>query len=192
MNAAAEVHSPRTDEEPMAATREEIFRGACAAWLAFVVLMLVVLTGWSIAGELAAQALGVGSGSSLGLLPFVLGVALVVGGGVAFVVMLVALPTVWFIARRMRRVRRVGWHLAVYGALGALVGVLAVIVLALTSGGATPGETLSSWIGAVIVGSTTVSTLSGWWWGARRALKERRIVDPRSPMGLDRAFDESF
>ncbi len=188
---AVAAPSPRTADEPMAFTPDEVFTGVGMAWVVFVVIVLVVLTGGSLYGTLTAVGLGASDSSMWSTLLFVLIIGIVVGGGVSLIVALLMLPLAWWISRLMRRVRFVGWHLAVYGAFGAAIGVLAVVVYVVSWGYPPSGEYLLNWFTLLVVFATTASVLIGWRWGARRALQECRPDDSRIPVSIDRALDES-
>lgn len=118
--------SPRTADEPMAFTQDEMWRGAGAAWITFT-----VLTGFASGFACAALMPGTSWTSTLtsGLVGFL--AAIIIGGGMSFSVLILAIPVVLLIGRGLRRVRRSSVHVTIYATLGAGVGAgVAGILLA--------------------------------------------------------------
>lgn len=156
----------------LAATKEEVLRGAGWAWGTFVVLMLIALSiSQLVTVGTAPEETGMVPLESLRMLPVVLGYALVIGGGVAFVVMVVYLPVAWGLARALRSVSSVAVHAVAFAVLGALVGVVAVAVY----GSITHATDLvASGLAPSTVAITTLSVLVGWWLASAQARKALR------------------
>lgn len=179
--------SPRTDEEPFAFTRDELWSGAGWTWVAFTALLLVI-TGAAMLWSTLAEPATPGWGPRAGLLLVVQFWVLVIGGSVSFAVIIVALPLAMLVARGMRRIRSVRVHLTVFAALGASVGVLVLGVGA--SGNVDPaGFFWNPILLPATLSITTTSVAFGWLRASRQARRELRTDEPRSPLGLERAFD---
>ncbi|MFC8683220.1 hypothetical protein ACFT30_17015 [Microbacterium ureisolvens] len=183
--------SPRTDAEPMAATREEVLRGALWALFAFNVLLLVVVI--AAVTPAASEALARDAGyvvSALWLWILVVGTSAIVGLGVSMLVVLAGLPVAWALSRRLRRVRSVAAHLWAWAALGAAIGLLALLVFAIAS-----ANWSTAFLGPLLpitLGVTTSSVLFGWWRASRHARRALPPAEPRSPIGIDEAFEDAL
>lgn len=179
--------SPRSADEPMAFSKDEVWAGGGWAWLAFNILLVTVMSIVSIWSEVAAASNG-STGMGVGTVVFVVFYTLLIGGAVALCVMLIGLPGAWFVGRRLRRVASVPTHVVVHGTLGALLGVIVFGVYVVTIGQGRVLDALDTPLLSVTVALTSVSVVFGWWMASRRARSERRIDGPRSPLGLDEAF----
>lgn len=181
--------SPRTETEPAAFTRRDVTRGGFAAWLAFLVLMLGALAIQAVVTDLTYRpSPGVARGTSLTILPVVLCYALVIGGAASFVVMIVGLPIAALIGRRLRRQSRVGVHIAVYAAVGGLIGTASVAVF----DGLTPyGESaLATPLLPVTIMICASAVALGWAYAWRRALRDDART--RARIDADAAFEDSL
>lgn len=145
----------RTPERPMAFGPGDLWRGAWTAWCVFMVMLLVVMT-----------ALTLPSGD-IGLTAVVLLYAVLIGGVVALLVMLVFTPVAWLLGRALVRVRVVAVHVLAFTALGAVVG-LAVLLLFIVFG-ADAESVFASESGWAVMGGSAVSVVAGWAHAARRA-----------------------
>ena len=166
MSAAVWV-SPRSAERPMAFTYGELARGALIAWGAFVVLLLIAffVPTLMIPGALTGQYV-------LSSLLVMTSVIIIYGGLFSFVAMLVGSPLAWLIARTLTRVRAIPVHVAIFFLLGAVIGVLAILVLGLVFPNSVDGI---QWpISALIIVPAALAVPFGWWRSARRALRKDR------------------
>ncbi len=152
--------SPRWDF-----TRGELARGGLVAWFTFVLLMVAAITVMAI---LADAFYGWSWAPNVWGLLIVLPIALVFGGAVSFVVMLAGLPIAWLLGRMLRHVRPVGVHVAVFAALGAVVGAAVAVVMGATSYGG-PVSVLTGAYGVVLVALCAASVAVGWWRASREA-----------------------
>lgn len=173
----------------MAFTKRELWSGTAWAWGAFVVLLLATLALASIVGDNIAGTRPDTASTGWAYLPVVLFYALLIGGGISFVVMVVLSPVIWLIGRLLRRTGAIGVHLGVYAALGATLGMVSVGVVA--GGNYDPASFFWSPLLPITVAITTTSVIFGWLRASRHARRELRESDPRSPISLNRAFDET-
>lgn len=160
--------SPRTADEPMAFTQDEMWRGAGAAWITFT-----VLTGF--ASGFACAALMPGSSWSSALLSGLVGflAAIIIGGGTSFGVLILAIPVVLLIGRALRLTRRSSVHVMIYATLGAGVGAsVAGIILAYNPGYGTALVPIS-------IALTTPPVIFGWLLASREARDELRARTSR-------------
>lgn len=114
-------------------------------------------------------------------------VATLVGGSVAFIVVLASLPLAYALGRALRRQTSLWAHIGAFAILGAVVGEITVLVIAAVWGGA---PMLAHPVHPLAVGMSTVAVLCGWWRVSRDAQRALRPPDPRSPLGLERAFSD--
>lgn len=160
------VHAIRTDAEPMAFTGKEFARGAFAAWLTFMVLLLSTLIVTAILES------GEPWGSPLSMIFVYLVYGIPIGALVSAVVALLMSPVAWAIGRGLRRQPRLLMHLAAYLLLGAAIGLLLVFGSAVVSRGDV-GELLSNWFPWFAAAACAVSVAAGWAWTVRQAVRER-------------------
>lgn len=118
----------RTPDRPMAFTRGEFRLGAFAAWVAFMILLVVAL----IVTAVQQSGLPWGPPSSMIALYLMFGVP--IGGAVSAVVTLASAPVARVLARRLAGTRRISVHVAAYAAFGALLGFAVLGVVALPTG----------------------------------------------------------
>lgn len=160
----AEPRTLRTPRQPMAFTTDELLRGGMAAWVIF----LILLTGATAAVGIDSAIRYGGGGWLIAVIPIVLLVAAPISGIVMVLGVVLARP----IGHAMRRVGSVPLHLVVYSILGIAV---ALLYLTVVSGGrpfallAFSGFGLFSLHPAI---SAAIAVPAGWWWTARRALRE--------------------
>lgn len=166
--------SPRTPEEPMAFTRDELLGGCLRVWVIFMVLLLVFSLLYSLPlGGIAGLAFGIVLG----------GYAVALGGPIALVVTVTALPLCWVIGRALRRRPRILMHLLVYTALGTAAAGAATAVMWLMFGSIPFFALLPS-------SAALVSVPLGWWLTERKALRRdktaptRRLVESADPDAL--------
>lgn len=170
--------SPRTEDEPMAFTRDELGRGAFCAWGIFMGLMLGGLIIWMLAGSaLTAMSFSPMSwwNSLVGTLVLVFIYAGIIGGVTSLLVMALGIPVAWLLGRALRRVTAYGIHLLVYSGLGIVVGIAAMWAVSLL----VPGGVIENPIGWIVAASAFVAVPLGWWVAARSALLEDRGVARR-------------
>lgn len=152
-------------------TRTDVWRGAMHAWGGFMVLMLIAFT----AAVLITAGVGdaPGWGSLLELLPLLLLYAAILGGGISFVVTLVASPLAALLAIALRDVHAQALHLLAFAGLGAVVGASVVGIYAAVAG---DGLALVPMV-AVVAGISAIATAYGRW----RAARTGRIRPLRDP-----------
>lgn len=171
----------------MAFTRDELLRGAIAAWAIFMALLLIATT--LLVG--ASSLLPGWSSSALDAIPLVLGadgIVLVVGGAISATVMALGLPVVRSLATRLRREPRIPVHVLVYTALGAAIGILLFIAVH-----AAVGTFAITWLDAVIALPALFSTVAvplGWGIAVRSALRSDRGIRQRSLPDPDADFED--
>lgn len=153
----------RSADSPMEFTPGEFCRGALAAWIIFMLLLVCVLT---VLGVLQSGALW---GPPLSGVPLYLMFGIPVGGVVSAVITLVAAPVVRLIARRLSRTSRIGIHLVVHAALGVLLGlaVASIWILLSRTGYVSVFTTAFPWVTAAMC---ALSIVGGWVWTVRRAI----------------------
>lgn len=174
---SATLPSPRTPDEPMAFTRDEFWRGALAAWCAFMILLCVTLI---VAG---IQTSGLPWGPPLSMITLYLMFGVPIGGFVAAVVTVVVSPAAWALGRALRRTRRIVAHLLAYAAFGAAMGCTVVLLsVLLTSGDAS--YTLASPLAWLTPPLCALAVACGWAWTVRRS---RRGARPDA----DAAYEDS-
>ena len=166
--------SPRTVEEPMAFTRDELGRGAFCSWGIFMGLMLGGLIVMFIgSGFQSAPTSGwislIGTALAFGLF------AGIIGGVVSLLVMALGMPVAWLLGRALRRVAALGIHLLVYSAFGIVVGAAAMWAVSLFF----PGGVIENPVGWIVAASAFVAVPAGWWFAAHSALREDRGVAQR-------------
>ncbi|WP_353113580.1 hypothetical protein [Microbacterium sp.] len=137
---------------PRAFTLREFWRGVFAAWLAFLIVLVLF-------------ALLFAGGGVLMILPS----TLLIGGTISAITALLGSPVAFALGRVLRDVRSTPVHLLLFGLLGAIIGV--VVVLAMSRGGAGFGDPYT-WM---VAGITALCVDIGWCWTSRR----RRREDPR-------------
>ncbi|MHC9044137.1 hypothetical protein ACYX8G_06130 [Microbacterium saperdae] len=186
---SAVASSPvRTAEKPWAFTGHELIRGGITAWFVFMMLLICGETA-HLAMLYPSSALESAPERLLGLLFFLMMIALVAGVVSAFVVpfgIVIMLP----IALALRRVRSVGVHLAVYALLGAAIGGGYLVAFR----GGRPLDPVMPWDYFVVVpaASAALAIPLAWWWTARRALRiDAGLITPgpRHP-DLDAAYED--
>lgn len=173
--------SPRTAEEPLAFTRDELLSGALLTWLLFLALVAIGILGW---------ALTISSGHDLGtaLVGGVIygAVVVLIGGAIAAFAIAFCVPLVWGLGRMLRRQGRVWIHLLVYTGLGIGAGALALwCSTALLEG--------FSAVAVVPAIAILLAVPLGWWWTAHRALQRDRGALSLKPAraDLDAAADDA-
>ena len=156
------VPSPRTVEEPMAFTRDELIGGALRTWSLFVALFVCfavvpfVGTSWD----------------SIWFVLFIGGYAGVVSAVIAAFAAVVLTPLIWIVGRALRREHRLAVHLVVYILIGGVVAAIAAAMAELIGGGY-PGLAVLAGVIALI------AVPLGWWLTARTALRSDRGISPR-------------
>lgn len=164
---------------------EDVLGGAGRAWVLFMLLLLGCVT---VVGVLEASRIG---SEAVLTIPYLvgslLGGTLAVGGLVSLATMIAGVPLAWLVARMLRRRRSMAVHVGVWAVFGLLVGPTVVAVIAVITGSASLLTTPYTPISAAL---TAVSVLYGWWRASRGARAEMPSAEPRSPIGLDRAFAE--
>ena len=183
------MSSPRTPQEPMAFTPIEFGRGAVLAWCVFMALLLGALIVFAL-GDLVREGIHgdtVHVESSLGIALLVVVYAGFLGGAMGLVAMALGMPFAWLLGRSLRRVRRTVVHVLAYAAFGALAGSLAVGALHL-SGAHLLGPL------AISLGGVLIAVPTGWWFSARRALREDRgLITPQHPsLGPDEQAEDAL
>lgn len=159
----------RTADQPMAFTPDEMLRGALIAWGTFLALLAAGFVVLGLASSLSSGRLDPGAvGPFIMLMLFALFLAAIASG----VVMSFGLLLIRAIASSLRTVRSFAAHLAVYSFLGILIGFLYLAVV--TSGH--PFEVMTFLPGSALVAypalAAAVALPFGWWWTARRALRD--------------------
>lgn len=172
--------SPRTAALPMAFTGQEFARGALAAWGWFLALFAPVAclhyAVYVVSGPTSYWSV---SSTGFAMIPVVLlaGYCYVVPWSLAG--LLVGMPLAYGIGLALRRVGNRIIHLAVFGALGALVGAAATTAGALwnySAAGTLPPEAV--WAVAIYAALTAVSVALGWSFTVSRALRADARSDP--------------
>lgn len=134
---------------PRAFTPREFWRGVFAAWLAFLIVLVLFALLFAREGALM-------------MLPY----ALLIGGTVSAIAALLGSPVAFALGWVLRDVRSTPVHLLLFGLLGAIIGV--VVVLAMSRGAAGFGDPYT-W---VVAGITALCVDAGWCWASRRRRRE--------------------
>ncbi|WP_309064316.1 hypothetical protein [Microbacterium sp.] len=146
----------------MAFGPRDLRRGMIAAWLVFLTETSVFLV---------AQGLTSASPPDQAVTALVLyGLPIVaIASGLT---VLFAAPAAWLLGRLLTRVTRVALHVVALGALGALAGTVAVLVM-------TPSRpqftALMTPTALWIIAMAAVAAAAGWAWAARRVQRGRRV-----------------
>lgn len=203
MTTDPEPRTQRSASQPMAFTTDELLRGGCATWVIFLILLVggsaISTIGSEIVSSHSNLSAGADVASSVSLALFVPLIVGLIGGIISAIVMVFGVLIARPIGHAMRRVRSIPLHLVVYSGLGLVVAALYLTVL---SGGRPLSVlTYSVTSGTIIVLfpgiAAAVAVPLGWWWTARRALREdaglwipRRLrrADPDAALD-DRATD---
>ncbi|MFY9712549.1 MAG: hypothetical protein WAK00_03660 [Microbacterium sp.] len=165
--------TPRSPEEPMAFTPGEARRGAIAASVIFTLLLTLYVIGGTVVSEFT-------TGATVIVTLLLSSVALVVAGLFSLIIAFVLLPLAMLIGRALRRIRPIGIHLATYAVLGASLGT---IIGGLIYGGMFSAANVEVALSAVLVTAlffgviTGLAVPLGWWFSARRALRDDRRLD---------------
>lgn len=174
----AEPRTLRTPRQPMAFTTDELLRGGMAAWVIF----LILLTGATAAVGIDSAIRYGGDGWLIAVIPIVL----LVAGPISGIVMVFGVMLARPIGYAMRGVGSIPVHLLVYSILGIVV---ALLYLTVVSGGR-PFEFLSFYgFGLFSLHpaiSAAIAVPAGWWWTARRALREDAGLIRRRRAAVDR------
>ena len=168
MSVGALVPSPRdapTDRAPMEFTSRQFWRGAWAAWVIFMALLVLWLI---VTGLVQADALWGPPGSMI-MVSLIYGVP--IGGLVSALTLLVGAPVSWQIGRRLRHIERMSIHLVAHAAAGAVLGALVALALGALSN-ARAMETLASAFGVMMMSACALSVAGGWTWTFLRARRE--------------------
>ncbi|MBD3941021.1 hypothetical protein IF188_04810 [Microbacterium sp. NEAU-LLC] len=171
-------------------TREEALRGAIWALLAFNALMLTTLIACALVASMLQPSGGGAIVAQLWAFIMVLGYAVLIGGAVSTVVALAGLPLAWLLARALRRTVSITAHAVAFGAFGSGIGILVLLVFAIWS--TNWSTAFLSPLTPITIALTTVSVLFGWWRASRHARRGIVPTDPRSPIGIDEAFEDSL
>lgn len=171
----------RTPEEPMAFTRQELWRGGRRTWYFFLIELCLLMIVPSIVNELAIPAdQRHGWNSYLAMIPLYVLYALLVGAPISFLAMLAATPLAGLIGTAMRRIRARTPHVLAQATLGALVGaVVMALVILLSARGIFSASVISTYAG---VGApfTAVAAALGWWSTAHSALRDDSGIGMRA------------
>ncbi|KRA23413.1 hypothetical protein ASD65_02510 [Microbacterium sp. Root61] len=193
LEASEATVSPRTEDEPMAFTRDELTAGGLCVWVTYVILLLVALTVTMIVASFTAFDRTTFPQSLLAL-PLVLFMAGFFGGCISFVVMLIGLPLAWLIGRGLQREPLIGIHLLAYTVLGTVVATTAFLLLSATAWGTFLAP--ASFLGLIIAMPAVVAVPLGWWRNLRRI---RRTENPPPPppakprrIDPDAAYEDSL
>lgn len=160
--------SPRTPEEPMAFTNQELLRGAASAWVIFMAMLLLFSTIVA-AGLMAMPGWAPDPVTWVMLVLLIDLCVLLVGGGVSAIVMAFGAALVRPLGRSLRRVRSLRLHALVYTAIGLVIAAAYVALLL-----ATP---LIQFIGGFLILPAIAAPLSvplGWWRTVHLAFLEDR------------------
>lgn len=170
MSAPASTSSPRSAEEPMAFSAGELWRGLAFAWCIFMVLLMGYLLIMMIVEAATTPS---GSADASGWLVLLFLVIVASAGAWALGAALLGAPVAWLVGRSLRRVRQVPVHLLVYAAFGAVIAVVAVLILNLDDGALWHEPGFQWFIGA----AATLAVPLAWWFTLRLALRaDRRAV----------------
>jgi hypothetical protein len=178
MTGSPEPRTQRSATQPMAFTSDELLRGGCATWVIFMMLLIGAGAISSIGSAIDASQKNLSSGSDIAstvslALVFLLIVG-IFGGIIAAIVMVFGVLIARPIGYAMRRVRSIPLHLLVYSGLGLVVAALYLTVissghpLAVLTYGISSGTIFILFPGI----AAAVAVPLGWWWTARRALRE--------------------
>lgn len=174
--------SPRTPEKPMAFTNDELLRGGCRAWCAFLVVLLVGMAFWNIALDVADD--GKASPRVLTALVVTGICALLAGGGTSLVLLPFGVALALPIGRALERVRAPWVHLLVYSILGVAIGA-AYVALLRGDHFFTPFS--GPWDALVLVPAVDVliAVPFGWWQTARLALRADLVRSAPAPVDAE-------
>jgi hypothetical protein len=160
----------------MAFGPDELLRGGFATWVIFMILML---GGYGSSIVVSAIASGTGVGM---VVTGLLGVLFIGGffvGFISSIVMVFGVLLARPVGLLLRRVRSIPVHLAAYTALGILVGLGYAAVV---GQGRLPSVTHAWDLLMLYPGiAATIAVPLGWWWTARRALREDAGLVRRRP-----------
>lgn len=178
MTTDPEPRTQRSATQPMAFTSDELLRGGCATWVIFMILLIGASAISAIGSAIDASQTNLSPGNDLAssvslalVLPLIVGIF---GGIIAAIVMVFGVLLARPIGYAMRRVRSIPLHLLVYSGLGLLVAALYLTVisgghpLAVLTYGISSGTIFVLFPGI----AAAVAVPLGWWWTARRALRE--------------------
>lgn len=172
------------DAGPMGFTRSDFWYGAWNAWLAFMLLLTIVL------GVVTFADMPSEWGSGFTLLFAVLLYGWPIGGIVAALVLLLFSPLAWGLARALRTVTRLPVHVVAYTGFGALVGAAVLGIYGAVAGLWWDDVTyVTGTVPATIV-MTAIAVPVGWWRAARRTLRvEQARADRVDP---DAAYEDAL
>ncbi|MFT4135192.1 hypothetical protein [Microbacterium sp.] len=155
--------SAPTAGKPMAATWADVVHGGSVSWLTFVTLVEALLLGSFIVAAIMDPDTSL---LNLAMIPVSLIIGIALGGGVAVVAMVVAMPFAWLIARALAHERRIRVHVMAYAALGVVAGLAVVGVNALVFDASSSWETPLPFLATALA---AVSAVFGWWRASRTA-----------------------
>lgn len=147
----------RLAEAPMDFTGDDLARGAFAAWLVFMIILLSVLTVLSAITTANIAFTLVGLGYAAGI-----------GGPVAALVALAASPLAWLVGRLLKHEPTIIVHVVAYSALGAGIGA-GVLLLGVAWSSSTVLDVFSSGWAWAVMAATAASVAAGWAWALRHA-----------------------
>jgi len=153
---------------PRVFTREQLWRGATHAWLAFVVLLTTATIVWTLAAGGAPfdpSTLTMAAYAALWFAFF--------GGLVSMVVTIAGLPVAAAVGYALRRVRRRWIHLGVFAVFGAVIGAAAIAVFAALSS----AVTLDPAFVTLTLGVCAAATVYGRWQGGRTPQRRAPVME---------------
>lgn len=178
MTTDPEPRTQRSATQPMAFTSDELLRGGCATWVIFMMMLVGASAVSSIGSAIDASQMSLSPGNDIAsTVPLALVFPLIVGifgGIIAAIVMVFGVLLARPIGQAMRRVRSIPLHLLVYTGLGLVVAALYLTVIS----GGHPLAVLTYGISSGTISilfpgiAAAVAVPLGWWWTARRALRE--------------------
>lgn len=167
--------SPRTTDEPMAFTRDELTRGAWYTWFIFIALVFVGLT-IILEASIADASLSTSSDQTMmfiGLILLSLVVTVFVAGPISLFVMVAGVLVAWPIGHLLRRTRAIALHISAYVALGLPVGAIGMWLISVILGGTSFFAVPTS---IVVSAASVIAVPAGWWFTFRRALADDSYV----------------
>ncbi|WP_102192207.1 hypothetical protein [Microbacterium aurantiacum] len=146
-------------------TRREFWRGARAAWVIFMGILVIALVLTAVAES------GYPWGPPLSMITLYLLFGIPVGGIIAGLAVLAGAPVAWALGRMLSAIDRILIHIVAFSALGAFTGIAVMALVTLPSAGYGI-DVLGQPFAVAVMGACAVSVGGGWAWTVWQAGKE--------------------
>ena len=158
-------------EDPGHFAREQLWRGALHAWLAFMTLMLTTLLWLLVMPPLLSDEPAAFSVFTVVVLSAIfMFYAAAIGGVVSLAVVLLGIPLAALLALSLRHVRGLAWHVTAFGAFGAGIGLIVAGVWTVASQPQLRGDAVT----AISVCLCALATGYGRWRASRAPRRPRQ------------------